>query len=164
MFTNAKNTDTPYPTDTPMMPPMGSSLAPQAATLIARGVKVEGEFKSQGDVVIEGDVQGTINTVGTLTVGSEAHIKADVTADEAIISGTVDGNLTIKKQAMLHASARIKGDLTAERITVESGAALEGKVQVGSPSIQASVKPRSEDVKSTPEPSPVKAVSVETEK
>lgn len=132
-------------------------MGPQAATIIARGVKVEGEFKSQGDVVIEGEVQGTISTSGTLTVGSEAHINADVTADEAVISGSIDGNLKVKKQAVLHASAHIKGDLTAERITVESGATIEGKVQVGSPTMQASSKPveqKSQEQKSKKEDVP----------
>jgi cytoskeletal protein CcmA (bactofilin family) len=123
------------------------SLAPQAATVIARGVRVDGEFKSQGDVVIEGDVHGTISASGTLTVGSEAHIKANVTAEEAVISGAVDGNIIVKKQAVFHASAHIKGDITAERVTVESGATLEGKVQIGSPSMQASAKTPPEEVK-----------------
>ena len=37
----------------------------------------------------------------------------------------------MKKQAVLHATARITGDLTAERVTMESGAALDGRVQIG---------------------------------
>lgn len=103
----------------------------QAATVIARGVKVEGEFHSQGDVVIEGDVRGTIFAAGTLTIGSDAHIVANITAQEAVISGSVQGNLQIEKQAIFHATAHIVGDLTAERITVEAGAVIDGKVQIG---------------------------------
>ena len=101
------------------------------ATTIARGVKVEGDFASQGDVVIEGEVHGKITTAGMLTVGPEAVIKADVTAGEAAISGLIEGNLSVKKQVVLHSTARIKGDLTAERATVEAGAQLDGRVQIG---------------------------------
>jgi cytoskeletal protein CcmA (bactofilin family) len=158
MFNSSKRQDTPYPSDMPVPQPPVRAMAPQGATVIARGVKVEGEFHSQGDVVIEGEVQGTVSTAGTLTVGSEARIKANVSAEEAVISGTIDGNLDVKKQAVLHASARLKGDLTAERITVESGAALEGRVQVGSPSLQASAKPRPEEAKA--DEAKDKAVSV----
>ncbi len=103
----------------------------QTATVIARGVKVEGEFHSQGDVVIEGDVRGTISAAGTLTIGSDAHIVANITAQEAVISGSIQGNLQIEKQAIFHATAHIVGDLTAERITVEAGAVIDGKVQIG---------------------------------
>lgn len=144
MFTSSKHTDTPYPTDTPT--PSPSVPGSHAGTIIARGVKVEGAFNSQGDVVIEGEVQGSISAAGTLTVGPEAHIKADIAADEAVISGRVDGNVTVKKQAVLHASANVKGDITAERITIQSGAALEGRVQIGSPTMTSSTKAEEQKV------------------
>jgi cytoskeletal protein CcmA (bactofilin family) len=102
-----------------------------SATIIARGVRVEGEFRSQGDVVIEGEVQGSISAAGVLTVGSEAKIKADISVDEAKISGVIEGNLQISKQAIFYSSAKITGDITAERITVEAGAQLDGRIKVG---------------------------------
>jgi cytoskeletal protein CcmA (bactofilin family) len=107
------------------------SYRPHAATLIAKGVKLEGEFTSQGDVQIEGEVQGKITAAGTLTVGAEAAITADVTADEAVISGVLNGNLTVTRQLVLHSSARIKGDIVAERVSVESGAVIDGRVEIG---------------------------------
>ena len=110
----------------------GSGILPQeGATVIARGVKLEGDFTSKGDVVIEGEVRGKVTASGKLTVGSEATIHADVAADDAVISGLVQGNVTVKAQVVLHATARVTGDLVAERATVESGAVLEGKVQIG---------------------------------
>lgn len=135
--TTLKNPVMTVPMDNrPSMPSAG-------ATTIARGVKVEGDFASQGDVVIEGEVHGKITTAGVLTVGSEAVIKADVAAGEAVISGQVEGNLTVQKQVILHATARVKGDLTAERATVEAGATIDGKVQIGvSPKMEAKVAPK----------------------
>lgn len=126
--TSAKRSDDMnYPMDNRPTPTVTSG----AATTIARGVKVEGDFSSQGDVVIEGEVHGKIATGGTLTIGPEAVIKADVTADEASISGLIEGNVRVKKQAVLRATAKIKGDFTAERVTVEAGAVLDGRVQIG---------------------------------
>lgn len=101
------------------------------ATMIARGVKMEGDFSSEGDVVIEGEVYGKLSTGGKLTVGSEAVIKADVSANEAEVAGQIEGNLHLTEQLILHASARVKGDVTVERATIESGATLEGKVEIG---------------------------------
>jgi cytoskeletal protein CcmA (bactofilin family) len=108
-----------------------SSGSAEGATVIARGVKLEGDFSSKGDVVIEGEVNGKVTASGKLTVGSEAVIRADITADAAVISGLVEGNVTVKGQAVLHATARLTGDLTAERIMVESGATLVGQVHIG---------------------------------
>jgi cytoskeletal protein CcmA (bactofilin family) len=101
------------------------------ATVIARGVRVEGDFVSQGEVVIEGDVNGHVSTAGTLTIGTEAKLKADVQATEAIVAGTIQGNVTIKGRLELKATANITGDVTCETAVIEAGAALNGKVLIG---------------------------------
>lgn len=101
------------------------------ATLIARGVRVEGEFVSQGDVVIEGEVSGTLSCSGTLTVGVEAKIKADVKANDVVIAGIVDGNITAARKLELKSGGKITGDVTCEVIMVEGGASLNGKVSSG---------------------------------
>lgn len=146
--TPAKRPDASFGMDpTPTIQP--STSARLNTTVIAKGVRVEGEFRSQGDVVIEGEVQGAISAAGVLTVGPEAVIKADITADEARIAGEVDGNIQIKKQAIFASSAKIHGDITAERITVEGGAQLDGRIKIG-----AVVPPvvKQEEVKKIEEP------------
>ncbi|HEU0050646.1 MAG TPA: polymer-forming cytoskeletal protein [Patescibacteria group bacterium] len=100
-------------------------------TIIAQGVKVEGEFSSQSDVVVEGEVHGTFATTGLLTVTAEAKIKADVTAGEAVVSGTVEGNLVVHRRLDVKATAKIMGDVSAETVSVEAGAVLAGRVSIG---------------------------------
>lgn len=122
---------TPKRTNSSDMPAVPSHHATSAATTIARGVKVEGDFTSQGDVNIEGDVNGHITTSGMLTIGTDAKLKAEVTAAEAVIAGSIDGTVTITKRMELKSTAKIRGDVTCETIVVEAGAMLEGKVSVG---------------------------------
>lgn len=105
-----------------------------AATVIAKGVKVDGDFGSDGDVVIDGEVKGNLSATGQLTVGAEAVIRADVKAGTAIVSGTIEGNLTVDKRIDLKATARIKGDLVSETLSVESGARIDGKLSIGAKS------------------------------
>jgi cytoskeletal protein CcmA (bactofilin family) len=147
MFSNSsKRPDAPFGVDpTPSTPSLSASRS-SSATMIALGVRVEGEFRSQGDVVIEGEVQGSISAAGVLTIGPEAKIKADISADEAKISGTVIGNLQIKNQAVFYSSANVTGDITAERITVEGGAKLDGRIKIGGPQAQTSA-PKKEEAK-----------------
>jgi len=111
-----------------------------SSTVIARGVKVEGDFTSQGNVVIEGEVRGQVKTDALLTVGNEAKLKADVTASEAVVAGIVEGNLTVKKRLELKATAKITGDIACETIVVEAGAALNGKVSIGTAPKDAQAK------------------------
>lgn len=108
-----------------------STAASGASTVIARGVKVEGDFSSEGDVVIEGQVNGNLSTSAILTVGPEAVIKADVKAREATVSGTVEGNMVVTARLHLLDTAKIIGDITAENIEIESGAQIHGKIAIG---------------------------------
>lgn len=102
-------------------------------TIIARGVRVEGEFTSPGNVLIEGEVQGHVTIKGVLTVGTEAKLKADVSANEAIVSGLIEGNVNVIKRLELKASAKVMGDVTCETASIEAGAVLNGKVSIGTP-------------------------------
>ncbi len=107
-----------------------------AATVIANGVRVEGDFSSQGDVLIEGEVHGNVSTSGMLTVGPAAKLKADVKAEKAVVAGTVEGNLTVGSHLDLKSTACLMGDLTCETVSVESGASMNGRVMVGAKSQQ----------------------------
>ena len=106
------------------------------ATVIAKGVRLEGEFKSQGDVLIEGEVQGTITTDGLLTLGSEAALKAGVTAADAIVAGKLEGNINIKRRLDVKSTARITGDIVCETISVEPGAQLQGNIRAGGTKVE----------------------------
>jgi len=110
-----------------------SGLSPQAGgtTLIAKGVRVEGDFASQGDVSIEGEVHGTVRITGRLSIGPQAKLKADVSADQSTVAGTVEGNLAVLGHLELKSTARIMGDIACETISVDSGAVLNGKVMIG---------------------------------
>lgn len=115
----------------------------QATTIIARGVRVEGDFTSQGDVTIEGEVHGHVVTSGVLTVGSDAKLKADISAAEASVAGAIEGNVTVKQHLELKSSAQILGDITCETVSIEAGATLHGMTHIGaSTKKEASAEPR----------------------
>lgn len=97
-------------------------------TIIAYGVRVEGDFTSQGDVLIEGEINGNITTSGDLRVGEQSKIKADVTANNAVVAGEIRGNVQIATRLELTQTAQIIGDITVEVLSVSPGARINGKV------------------------------------
>lgn len=101
------------------------------STIIAKGVKVEGDFASDGDVQIEGEVKGKLTTKGRLVVGPEAVIVANIDAGDAVIAGKVEGNVTVERKIELKSTAKIIGDITGELIAAEAGAKLTGKISIG---------------------------------
>ena len=96
-------------------------------TIIGPSVKVQGDFNSQGNIIVEGIVEGNLKTKGNLRIGAQAKITADVEAKEAKISGKINGNVKIKGYLELSATAKITGDIETESLSVERGAIINGK-------------------------------------
>ncbi len=115
----------------PVLTPSIPVSAPNPVTVIAKGVKIDGDFGGEGDMRIDGEVSGKLTVGGMLTVGPDALVKAEVKARAATVSGTIEGNLVASERIDLKSSAKIKGNLTAATLGIEPGAAIEGQVTVG---------------------------------
>jgi len=103
----------------------------ESETVIAAGVKVEGDFTSQGNVLIEGVVEGSLKTERDLRVGEKANINADVNATNAVIAGEVHGNMVVSERLELEPTARISGDIKTKTLVVASGAEVNGRIIMG---------------------------------
>src|SRR3989338_3185268 len=100
-------------------------------TIIAQGVRVEGDFHSQGDVVIDGEVAGSVETQNALSIGETAKIHADVKAKSAVVAGEGVGNIFAADMLELLATSHVKGDIVTGRISVAAGAQVNGKISMG---------------------------------
>lgn len=120
-----------------MMKSKGGSVG---ETVIAEGVKVEGDFVSDGNVVIEGHVSGNVKASGDIVIGERAVIDADVEANNATIAGKIIGSVTIGGRADLAASSSIEGDFKVKVLTVASGARINGKLTMGAEKIPVPLK------------------------
>lgn len=100
-------------------------------TVIAQGVRIEGEFIAEGDIIIEGEVRGTITTAGDLRVGDAAKVEADIRAQNAVVSGEVRGTMHILGKLELMPSSKFTGDLAVDVLSVGAGAQVNGTVRMG---------------------------------
>jgi len=109
-------------------------------TIIASGVRVEGDFKSPGNVRIEGTVKGMVKAEGDLVVAESARIEADVEAANATIAGEVRGDVTVKDKLDLLSTAKVNGNLSGRVLSVAAGAVLQGTCSISTE--KASVESR----------------------
>ena len=99
------------------------------AAWIGKSILVKGDVISTGDLIIDGQVQGTIELGDhSLTIGAGAAVVADLVAKTITISGTVTGNVTGHARVELRVTGSVDGDITAPRFVMEDGAVLRGKV------------------------------------
>jgi cytoskeletal protein CcmA (bactofilin family) len=103
----------------------------EAETIISASVKVEGDFVSQGNVLIEGEVEGSMKTEKDLRVGEHARIAADVAAASATVAGEVRGNIDVKERLQLEPTAKVYGDVKTNDLVIASGAVVNGKITMG---------------------------------
>jgi len=109
---------------------------------LGKSVEIRGEVKGNEDLTIDGRVKGTIVlTDSRLTIGSTAHIDADVSARDVVILGTVSGNVHATARVELRMGCNLKGDIFAARLSIEDGASFTGKVDLTQRPAQANSSP-----------------------
>ena len=106
------------------------SLGPDV-THVGESIVIKGDVSGSGNVYLDGELEGSVELLdGTLTVGSEGRIRANLQARSIVIQSRVDGNLYGLERAELKKSATVVGDVYTPRIAIEDGAFLEGNVWV----------------------------------
>ena len=103
----------------------------QGGSVVSAGLRVKGEISGQGDLLVDGIVEGPIQLRdGLLTIGARGKIAADVVAREVIIYGEVKGNLAARDRIEIKKDGSVVGDLTTGRIVIEDGASFKGSIEI----------------------------------
>ncbi|MGB9466845.1 MAG: polymer-forming cytoskeletal protein [Candidatus Acidiferrum sp.] len=112
--------------------PSSVPVSPKAAACISQGIKIKGEVTGSEDLFVDGQVDGKLNlTNGSLTIGPNGRVKADVTAREVIVRGTVEGKVSGRDKVQLWSTGQVIGEVETARLAIEDGAMLRGKVEAG---------------------------------
>jgi cytoskeletal protein CcmA (bactofilin family) len=98
---------------------------------IGKSVVIKGELSGSEDLYVDGTVEGTILLQGNnLVIGPNGHVHADVSAKGVTIQGKLEGNIRASDRAELQKAAVVLGDIVTQRIAIEDGAYLKGKVEI----------------------------------
>ena len=115
---------------------VGSPLpvSPRAAACISQGIRIKGEVIGKEDLFVDGTLEGKLDLGNaSCTVGPNGKVKADISAREIIVRGHVDGKLDGTERVQLWNTGRVAGEVRTERLAIEDGAILRGKVEAGKP-------------------------------
>lgn len=118
----------------------------------------KGELSADEDLVIEGDIEGTIaHHKKHLTIGKQGRVKADIHASSVIVEGRLIGDIHSEGVVSLAKGAEVTGNIYCGRIVMEDGARFKGKIDMGE-------KPKASTPKAPTQKEPVKIEPVNTEK
>ncbi|MDP6573501.1 MAG: polymer-forming cytoskeletal protein [Rhodospirillales bacterium] len=93
-------------------------------SLISDDLTIAGDLKGEGEVQIDGTVNGDIRC-NTLLVGESAKIKGEIIAESVRVHGTVNGQIQAHTVSLAR-TARVVGNILHENLSTEQGAFLEG--------------------------------------
>jgi cytoskeletal protein CcmA (bactofilin family) len=90
--------------------------------IIAQGTKINGDFNSEGDFRIDGEIEGNIKTTGKVVVGKSGFIKGTLQGTDAHFEGKLSGKLSLSGMLTLKSTAHIDGEVVVGKLAVEPGA------------------------------------------
>ena len=95
-------------------------MSTPTTNVLASGIEIIGSIRFQNDMHIDGKI----------TIGQMADIKGDINAGEVHVYGHVNGNVR-SNRCHLSGNAAVMGDITTGELSMEQGARLSGRVEIG---------------------------------
>jgi cytoskeletal protein CcmA (bactofilin family) len=94
---------------------------------VGHGTVLTGETNFEAMLRVDGHLMGTVaSDSGTLLVGTNGQVDANISVAAALVNGNVNGDIVATDKIQLGRTARVVGNITTPRLILEDGAVLEG--------------------------------------
>jgi cytoskeletal protein CcmA (bactofilin family) len=98
---------------------------------IGSGARVRGRIHGEGDLLVEGQVEGDVALRGDLTIAEGASVASEALEAHAVtVAGALEADVTASGPIRLESSARVRGDLRGAAVAIADGARFSGRVDV----------------------------------
>ena len=122
----------------------GSSRAMTESETLARDIKegtlsgfvgggtvVTGEANFKAMMRVDGHLSGRVSsTSGTLIVGANGKVDANIEVAVAVIHGTINGDIIATQRLELGRAAKVNGNIQTPSLIIEQGAIFEGSCKM----------------------------------
>ena len=100
-------------------------IKPVETTVISANSKLEGRIETEGNLIIDGSVTGTI-TCGSLEIMEDGNVDANVEAEAVNVAGNFAGEMICRGRLTFFRTGKVKGDISYGTLSIESGGLLDG--------------------------------------
>ncbi len=108
-----------------------SMLPSSTINIIGSGTSIQGDIVCEGDIRIDGQVNGLVSTKAKIVVGPEGDITGDLICQSADILGKVTGIIKVEELLFLKGNAHVKGDVYTAHFEMEPTAKFNGRCYMG---------------------------------
>src|SRR5688500_17267268 len=94
---------------------------------VGGGTVVTGEANFKAMMRVDGHLSGRVSsTSGTLIVGNNGKVDANIEVAVAVIHGTINGDIIATQRLELGRAAKVTGNIQTPSLIIEQGAVFEG--------------------------------------
>ncbi len=98
---------------------------------IGKSVVIKGQIFSREDLVIDGEVEGSVEAIEhRVVVGPNGKVNAGVKAREIMVQGSIKGDVEAGDKIDIRREAKLVGNIKTQRIVIEDGAYFKGSVDI----------------------------------
>jgi cytoskeletal protein CcmA (bactofilin family) len=121
--------------------------APQTSTAaIGPSMTIKGEIRAREELLVDGEVEGLLESQSLLTVGPNGKVRANIKAREVVIFGSVRGDVEVSEKIAIREQGSLIGNIKSAGISIDDGAYFKGSIDIMRPEPKVTTKP----VKSEP--------------
>lgn len=132
---------TPPPTGPQAQPPAPPRPAAKQTAAIGASMSIKGDIRTQEELFVDGDVEGTLESKSLLTVGPNGKVKANIRAREVIVFGSVRGNVEVTEKVAIRDNGSVIGDIKTAGISIDDGSYFKGSIDIVRPDVKPITKP-----------------------
>jgi cytoskeletal protein CcmA (bactofilin family) len=109
----------------------GTLTSSSANCVVAKGTKIEGNFRSPENIRMDGTIVGEIRCDKKLVMGEDSLAEGKIFAQDAVIMGNVRGDINVTETLHLQSTAKIQGNIVTKYLIVDEGAVFNGDCKAG---------------------------------
>ena len=102
----------------------------EQVSILGPTLRFKGELHADEDLVIHGQIEGTITHSQRLTVCRDGKVRADIHGSVIAVEGQVEGDLNASTSVAVTDTGRLTGDVRAPSVSIVDGASVNGRVKM----------------------------------
>jgi cytoskeletal protein CcmA (bactofilin family) len=93
-------------------------------------MRIKGEIHTEEELLVDGEVEGLMESQSLVTVGPKGKVRANIRAREVIIYGEVKGNVDVSHKLAIREQGSLVGDVKSAGISIDDGAYFKGNIDI----------------------------------